>query len=66
VTLEWIRPERVADEHCHAYYASNREAEGHLRGVDGFLRSGGAGTTVVAYQPREVIFSQGNASDSVM
>ncbi len=34
--------------------------------VDGFLRSGGAGTTVVAYQPREIVFAQGDASDSVM
>ena len=34
--------------------------------VDGFLRSGGAGTTVAAYQPREIVFSQGDASDSVI
>jgi CRP/FNR family cyclic AMP-dependent transcriptional regulator len=34
--------------------------------VDGFLRSGGAGTTVLAYQPRDIVFSQGDASDSVM
>jgi CRP/FNR family transcriptional regulator, cyclic AMP receptor protein len=34
--------------------------------VDGFLHSGGAGTTVAAYQPREIVFSQGDASDSVM
>lgn len=34
--------------------------------VDGFLRSGGAGTTVAIYQPRESVFSQGDASDSVM
>ena len=34
--------------------------------VDGFLRSAGAGTTVATYQPREIIFSQGDASDSVM
>ena len=34
--------------------------------VDGFLRSGGAVTTVVSYQPRDVVFSQGEASDSVM
>ena len=34
--------------------------------VDAFLRSGGAGTTVVAYQPREIVFSQGDPSDSVM
>lgn len=34
--------------------------------VDGFLRSGGAGTTIVAYQPREIIFSKGDASGSVM
>jgi CRP-like cAMP-binding protein len=33
---------------------------------DGFLRSGGAGTSVVAYQPGEIVFSQGDASDSVM
>lgn len=34
--------------------------------VDGMLRSGGAGTTVVSYQPRAIVFSQGDASDSVM
>jgi CRP/FNR family cyclic AMP-dependent transcriptional regulator len=34
--------------------------------VDGFLRSGGAGTTFAVYQPRETVFSQGDASDSVM
>lgn len=34
--------------------------------VDGFLRSSGAGTTVVAYQPREIVFSQGDVADSVM
>ena len=34
--------------------------------VDGFLRSGGAGTTVVAYRPGEIVFSQGDPSDSVM
>jgi CRP/FNR family transcriptional regulator, cyclic AMP receptor protein len=34
--------------------------------VDGFLRSGGGGTTIVAYQPGEVVFSQGDASDGVM
>lgn len=34
--------------------------------VDGFLRAGGAGTTVEAYQPREIVFSQGDVSDSVM
>lgn len=34
--------------------------------VNEFLRSGGAGTTIVAYRPREVVFSQGDAADSVM
>ena len=34
--------------------------------VDGFLRSGAAGTTVVPYQAGETVFSQGDASDSVM
>ena len=34
--------------------------------VEGFLRSAGAGTTVVTYQPKDIIFSQGDASDSVM
>ena len=34
--------------------------------VDGFLRSGDAGTTIVAHQPREIAFSQGDASDTVM
>jgi CRP/FNR family cyclic AMP-dependent transcriptional regulator len=33
--------------------------------VEGFLRSA-VGTTVATYQPREVIFSQGDASDSVL
>lgn len=65
MTLEWNRPEHVADEHCHAYDASNREAEPTFD-VDGFLRSSGAGTAVAAYQPREIIFSQGDDSDSVM
>jgi len=31
-----------------------------------FLRSAGAGKTVLTYQPTDVIFSQGDASDSVM
>jgi CRP/FNR family cyclic AMP-dependent transcriptional regulator len=35
-------------------------------GGDGLLRSGGAGTTVAVYQPREIVFAQGGASDSVM
>jgi CRP/FNR family cyclic AMP-dependent transcriptional regulator len=34
--------------------------------VAGFLRSGGAGTTVAALQPKGVVFSQGDAADSVM
>jgi CRP-like cAMP-binding protein len=34
--------------------------------VGGFLRSGGAATSIVAYRPREIVFSQGDASDSVM
>ena len=34
--------------------------------VDGFLRSGGPGTAVEVYQPREIVFSQGDASDSVL
>ena len=34
--------------------------------VEGFLRSAAAGTTVVTYQPRDIIFSQGDTSDSVM
>jgi CRP-like cAMP-binding protein len=34
--------------------------------VEAFLRSAGVGTTVVAYRPAEIIFSQGDASDSVM
>jgi CRP/FNR family cyclic AMP-dependent transcriptional regulator len=34
--------------------------------ADAFLRSAGAGTTVVTYRRAEVIFSQGDASDSVM
>ena len=34
--------------------------------ADAFLRSAGAGKTIVTYQPTDVIFSQGDASDSVM
>ena len=34
--------------------------------VDAFLRSAGAETTIVTYQPTNVIFSQGDASDSVL
>jgi CRP/FNR family cyclic AMP-dependent transcriptional regulator len=34
--------------------------------ADAFLRSAGAGTTVATYQRAEVIFSQGDASDSVL
>lgn len=34
--------------------------------VDQFLRFGGASTTIVAYRHKETIFSQGDASDSVM
>jgi CRP-like cAMP-binding protein len=35
-------------------------------GADAFLRAAGAGKTVATYQPNDVIFSQGDASDSVM
>jgi CRP/FNR family cyclic AMP-dependent transcriptional regulator len=31
-----------------------------------FLRSSGAGTTIVTYHPADVIFSQGDASNSVL
>ena len=34
--------------------------------ADAFLRSAGAGKTVVTFQPGAVIFSQGEASDSVL
>jgi CRP/FNR family cyclic AMP-dependent transcriptional regulator len=34
--------------------------------VDALLRSLGSGETTVAYQPTDVIFSQGDAADSVM
>jgi CRP/FNR family cyclic AMP-dependent transcriptional regulator len=34
--------------------------------ADAFLRSAGAGKTVVTYQATDVIFSQGDASDSVL
>lgn len=34
--------------------------------VDGLLRSDGGQTTVVAYQPKDIVFSQGDPSDSVM
>ncbi len=34
--------------------------------VKGFLRSAAAGTSIATYQRNEIIFSQGDASDSVM
>jgi CRP/FNR family cyclic AMP-dependent transcriptional regulator len=34
--------------------------------VDAFLRSAGAGRTIATYRPTDVIFSQGDASDSVL
>jgi CRP/FNR family transcriptional regulator, cyclic AMP receptor protein len=34
--------------------------------VEGFLRSAAAGTTIATYQANEIIFSQGDAADSVM
>jgi CRP-like cAMP-binding protein len=34
--------------------------------AEAFLRSAGAGKTIVTYQPTDVIFSQGDASDSVV
>ncbi len=34
--------------------------------VDAFLRSAGAGKSIVTYQPTGVIFSQGDVSDSVL
>jgi CRP-like cAMP-binding protein len=34
--------------------------------AEAFLRSAGAGKTIVTYQPTAVIFSQGDASDSVL
>jgi CRP-like cAMP-binding protein len=34
--------------------------------ADAFLRSAGVGKTIVTYQPTAVIFSQGDASDSVL
>jgi CRP/FNR family transcriptional regulator, cyclic AMP receptor protein len=34
--------------------------------ADAFLRSAGAGKTIGTYQPTDVIFSQGDASDSVL
>ena len=34
--------------------------------VEAFLRSASAGKTIAIYQPTDVIFSQGDASDSVM
>lgn len=34
--------------------------------VDTFLHEGGEGTSVTAYQPREIVFSQGAQADSVM
>jgi CRP/FNR family cyclic AMP-dependent transcriptional regulator len=34
--------------------------------ADAFLRSAGAGKTILTYQPADVIFSQGDASDSVL
>jgi CRP/FNR family transcriptional regulator, cyclic AMP receptor protein len=34
--------------------------------ADAFLRSAGAGKTIVTFQPSDVIFSQGEASDSIL
>lgn len=34
--------------------------------ADAFLRSAGAGKTVATYQPTNVIFSQGDAAESVL
>jgi len=34
--------------------------------AEAFLRSAGAGKTIVTYQPTDIIFSQGDACDSVM
>jgi CRP-like cAMP-binding protein len=34
--------------------------------AEAFLRSAGAGKTIVTYQPTDIIFSQGDASDSVL
>jgi CRP/FNR family cyclic AMP-dependent transcriptional regulator len=34
--------------------------------ADAFLRSAGAGKTILTYQPTDIIFSQGDASDSVL
>ena len=34
--------------------------------VEGFLRSAAVGTTVATYRPMDIIFSQGDASDSVL
>jgi hypothetical protein len=34
--------------------------------VEAFLRSAAVGTTVATYRPRDIIFSQGDASDSVL
>ena len=34
--------------------------------VDGFLRSAAAGTTIVTYKRGDVIFSQGNAADTIL
>jgi CRP/FNR family transcriptional regulator, cyclic AMP receptor protein len=34
--------------------------------ADAFLRSAGTGKTILTYQPTDVIFSQGDASDSVL
>ena len=34
--------------------------------AESFLRSAGAGKTILTYQPTDVIFSQGDASDSVL
>jgi CRP-like cAMP-binding protein len=34
--------------------------------ADAFLRSAGPGKTIVTYRPTEVVFSQGDASDTVL
>jgi CRP/FNR family cyclic AMP-dependent transcriptional regulator len=38
----------------------------HAFDADAFLRSAGVGKTIVTYQPSDVIFSQGEASDSIL
>jgi len=56
----------VADAIAGAAQRSLKTKQTPAFDVEAFLRSAGAGKTVVTYQATDVIFSQGDASDSVL